>query len=338
MARAYDIGARLVRGAELQELMPGVRKSYRCALHVPTDGCAEPQKATPAIARAAQRRGAILLAHCAVRGLEREAGRVSAVVTERGPIRCDAVILAGGAWSSLFCASLGIRLPQVKVLSSVLRTAAVAGPDTCTHLKGLGYRRRLDGGYTIARGTGAIVPLAPDSLRYLREFLPSIRRDLSALRFRINAQSLRELSEPRRWPLDRPSPFERTRVLDPAPNKSMNREARDAMIELFPQFRDVRGRTGMGRLHRCHAGCRALHRQRERGPRLDRRNGIFRPWIRHRPGGRTARRGNRDRSDTLGRPGAVSPLTLQRRLADLHRSRVVARRSESHTTAWVCET
>jgi glycine/D-amino acid oxidase-like deaminating enzyme len=103
----------------------------------------------------------------------------------------------------------------------------------------LGYRRRLDGGYTIARGTGAIVPLAPDSLRYLREFLPSIRRDLSALRFRVNAQSLRELSESRHWPLDRPSPFEKTRVLDPAPSKSMNRDARDAMIELFPQFRDV---------------------------------------------------------------------------------------------------
>ncbi len=87
--------------------MPGVRKSYRCALHVPTDGCAEPHKATPAIARAAQRQGAILLAPCAARGLERTAGRVSAVVTERGRIRCDAVILAGGAWSSLFCAISG---------------------------------------------------------------------------------------------------------------------------------------------------------------------------------------------------------------------------------------
>jgi glycine/D-amino acid oxidase-like deaminating enzyme len=239
MARPYDIGARIVRGAELNALMPGARTAYRCALHVPTDGCAEPQRATPAIARAAQRQGAILLAHCAVRGLDRAAGRVSAVVTERGRIGCEAAILAGGAWSSLFCASLGMRLPQVKVLSSVLRTAPVAGPETCTHLKGLGYRRRLDGGYTIARGTSAIVPLAPDSLRYLREFLPSIRRDTSALRVGFNAQSLRELGTPRRWPLDRPSPFEKTRVLDPAPSKSMNRDARDAMIELYPQFREV---------------------------------------------------------------------------------------------------
>ncbi len=40
------------------------------------------------------------------------------------------MILAGSAWSSLFCASLGLRLPQLKVLSSVMRTAPVAhGPE-----------------------------------------------------------------------------------------------------------------------------------------------------------------------------------------------------------------
>jgi glycine/D-amino acid oxidase-like deaminating enzyme len=209
-------------------------------LHVPTDGCAEPQRAAPAIARAAQRKGALILAHCAVRGIDCAAGRVAAVVTERGRIACDTVILAGGAWSSLFCASLGIRLPQLKVLASVMRTAPVpTGPDTCTYMNDLGYRKRLDGGYTIARGTGYIVPLVPDSLRYLREFFPTIRKEAAALNPRMNAQSWRELTAPRRWPLDRPSPFERTRILDPMPNKTLNGEARAAMIKLYPQFRDV---------------------------------------------------------------------------------------------------
>jgi len=240
MARTYDIGARIVRHEDLKALMPGARGEYRCALHVPTDGCAEPQKAAPAIARAAQRHGAVVLAHCAVRGIDRVAGRIGAVVTERGRIACDAVILAGGAWTSLFCASLGIRLPQLKVLASVMRTAPVAdGPDVCTYMTGLAHRRRLDGGYTVARGSSHIVPLVPDSLRYLREFLPTIRKQATALKPRLNAQSLREWSAPRRWSLDRPSPFERTRVLDPAPDKSLNREARNALIRLYPQFRDV---------------------------------------------------------------------------------------------------
>ncbi len=240
MSRTYDVGARIARGEDVKALMPGASSAYRCALHVPTDGCAEPQKAAPAIARAAQRKGAIILADCAVRGIDRAAGRVKGVVTERGPIACDAVILAAGAWSGLFCASLGVRLPQLKVLSSVMRTAPVTGgPDTCTYMNDLGYRKRLDGGYTIARGTGYVVPLVPDSLRYLSEFLPTIRKEGSALRPRVNSQSWRELRTPRHWPLDRPSPFERTRVLDPAPNKALNREAQNAMIRLYPQFRSV---------------------------------------------------------------------------------------------------
>ena len=240
MARPYDIGARIVRGDALNALLPGASRNYRCALHVSTDGGAEPQKAAPAMARAAQRRGAVILAHCAVRGIDRGAGRVRGVITERGRIACDAVILAGGAWTGLFCASVGIRLPQLKVLSSVLRTAPViGGPDTCTYMTDLGYRKRRDGGYTIAKGSGYVVPIVPDSLRYFREFLPTIRKEAAALKPRLNAQSLREFAAPRRWAMDRPSPFESTRVLDPTPNRSMNRAALDAMIRLYPQFRDV---------------------------------------------------------------------------------------------------
>src|SRR5450631_2515089 len=155
MAKPYEIGTRIVRGAELGALMPGASRTFACGLHVPTDGCAEPQRAAPAIARAAQRKGAIVAAHCAVRGIERLGGRAAAVITERGRIACDAVILAGGAWSSLFCASLGIRLPQLKVLSSVMRTAPLAeGPDACTYMNDVGYRKRRDGGYTLAKGAG----------------------------------------------------------------------------------------------------------------------------------------------------------------------------------------
>ena len=240
MARTYDIGARIVRGTELAVLMPGASRTFSCGLHVPTDGCAEPQRAAPAIARAAQRKGAVILTYCAVRGIERAGGRAAAVVTERGRIACDAVLLAGGAWTSLFCASLGVRLPQLKVLSSVMRTAPVAdGPEPCTYLDDVGYRKRSDGGYTIAKGAGFVAPLVPDSLRYLREFLPTIRKESKSMRLRVNRQSLRELRAPRQWPLEGVSPFETTRVLDPKPNETLNREALAAMVELYPKFRGV---------------------------------------------------------------------------------------------------
>ena len=241
MAHPYEVGAQIVRGADMQRLMPGANRSFRCGLYVPSDGCAEPQMAAPAIARAAQRQGAVVLAHCAVRGLERTAGRVTAVVTERGRIACEAVILAGGAWTSLFCASVGMRLPQLKVLSSVLRTAPFRnGPEACGYMSDLGYRRRRDGGYTIARGSGYLVPLVPDSLRYFSEFWPTLSKEAANLKPRFNAQSRFELTAPRRWQLDSLSPFEKRRVLDPEPSLALNSEALAAMIRLYPAFGDVR--------------------------------------------------------------------------------------------------
>src|ERR1700722_9620381 len=41
MAKPFDVGTRIVRGAELTALMPGATRTYACGLHVPTDGCAE---------------------------------------------------------------------------------------------------------------------------------------------------------------------------------------------------------------------------------------------------------------------------------------------------------
>jgi len=238
MAKPYEIGARIVRAEELQALMPGASRPFRCGLHVPSDGCAEPQRAAPAIARAAQRKGAIIAVPCAVRGIERAAGQVAAVITERGRVACESIIIAGGAWTSLLCASLGVRLPQLKVLASVMRTAPFPnGPDACTWVGEVGYRKRRDGGYTLANGAGHVVPLVPDSLRYLREFLPSLRREAQSLRPRLTEQSLLELRAPRRWALDKPSPFEATRVLDPIPNGALNRAALEAMIDVYPGFK-----------------------------------------------------------------------------------------------------
>ncbi|MDT8872238.1 FAD-dependent oxidoreductase [Komagataeibacter rhaeticus] len=70
--------------------------------------------AAPAIAAAAREQGATVLTRCAVRGIETRGGRVCGVVTERGTIACESVILAGGAWSRLFAGNTGIDLPRFR--------------------------------------------------------------------------------------------------------------------------------------------------------------------------------------------------------------------------------
>ncbi len=240
-AQPYQMGSRLVEGDELAALMPGATRRYACGLYTADDGRAEPQKAGPAIARAARRAGAVILTHCAVRGLDMAAGRVAGVVTERGRIACDAVVLAGGAWSRLFCGSLDLRLPQLKVRSSVLRTAPIANaPEVSAWTRQFAYRKRLDGGYTIANGEANVVPIVPDTLRFLREFTPAIRATHRRLRPRLDDRFMTEARTPKKWALDKQSPFEDARMLDPAPTASINRSAAAALQAAFPAFRDMK--------------------------------------------------------------------------------------------------
>src|SRR5207248_3197248 len=133
--------------------------------------------------------------------------RVAAAVTERGRIACDAVVLAGGAWSRLFCGSLGLTLPQLHVLASVMRTEPVpGGPDLCASAPGFAFRRRLDGGYTVANNTVHVADIVPDSFRFFFDFLPVLRLERKALRLRLGRRFLDQLMTPSRWALDRPSP------------------------------------------------------------------------------------------------------------------------------------
>lgn len=217
-AEPFRIRARLLEGDRVERLFPGVNVQGLATLHTEDDGRAEPQLATSAIARAAQRHGARVLTGCAVRGIECSAGAVSAVVTERGTIRCERVVLAAGAWSSLFCRSLGVRLPQLKLLSSALRTAPLErGPSCALWTREYAVRRRQDGGYTVATGHHNVTDIVPDSLRFLRQFLPALRAEWSSLALRVGRQSLYEWRLPTRWALDAVSPFESMRVLDPSP-------------------------------------------------------------------------------------------------------------------------
>src|SRR5690349_5302625 len=90
-ARPYQLDTRMLSADETAALLPGMKKRFAGALYTASDGRAEPQKAAPAIARAAQAKGAVVMENCAVRGIERSGGRVSGVITELGRIDCAGV-------------------------------------------------------------------------------------------------------------------------------------------------------------------------------------------------------------------------------------------------------
>ena len=235
-AREFELDTRVIHSDELASHFENTTEKWPGALYTPSDGRAEPHKATMAIARVADRLGATVLTGCAVRGIETDAGNVSSVVTEHGTIRTSTVLCAAGAWSSLFCRSLGIDLPQLKVKGTVARTAP--GPkilDGQCFDRRVAIRRRQDGGYTVGHGNGGLLhPITPSTFRYARKFLPALKQEIGTMWVTINGDFFREFATPIRWDLDKQSPFEKTRVLNPSPSQRTLRQIRKNLSEVYP--------------------------------------------------------------------------------------------------------
>jgi len=239
--RGFGLDSRMATREEVGALVPGcVELPGKGALYTASDGCAEPGLAAPAIAAAAAARGAIIRSNCAVRSVEQGAGRLCAVVTEHGAVRCDAAIVAGGAWSRLFAGNLGLDLPALNVMGSVMRTAPLAGgPGVSVAGRRFGWRKRADGGFVLSQADATIFDIVPDSFRLLNAFRPMIGTGLRQLRLRVGRSFWRELTTPRHWQADQVSPFERMRLAAPQPSKRVLREALLRAGEAMPVFREA---------------------------------------------------------------------------------------------------
>ncbi|MCQ8278518.1 FAD-binding oxidoreductase [Acetobacteraceae bacterium KSS8] len=244
--RGQPVDTRLLDGDEVAALLPGLSGRWAGGLHTPSDGRAEPGLAAGAIAAAAGRAGVRVLSGCAARGLEVSSGRLSAVVTERGAIACGSVVVAGGAFSRLFCRTFGLSLPQLRVNSAAARTEPVHegpladGPEIAVGGPDFAFRRRLDGGYTFARRGLATHEIVPDSFALLRRFLPTLRSSKDTIRLRLGrgfATAWQDGRRPRRTGV---SVFERQRLLDPGPNPGEIDSAWSNLIRAYPDFSGTR--------------------------------------------------------------------------------------------------
>ncbi|MGE4610141.1 MAG: FAD-binding oxidoreductase [Paracoccaceae bacterium] len=240
LSKSHDIDTRLLTPAEITKVLPAAKGNWKAGLYTPSDGQAEPGMATQALARVVRKLGGHVLENCAVRGVETHAGRISAVVTEHGPITCNAAVLAGGTWSSMFCANLGIRLPQLGVRESVFRTNPLPAVWSGGFWSGdIAIRRRIDGGFTVADGSTVEHQIVPDSFRYFRHFVPQLRNKTMKTNLRMGTEFLRQLAAPRKWALDEVSLFEKRRVMDPPADKPKIAMIARNLKRIFPDLRDV---------------------------------------------------------------------------------------------------
>ena len=308
----------MIDAADIRRVLPGVGGQWLGALHTPSDGRAEPQKVVPALARRARASGrrSSPAARCAAS--KPRPGGSPASSRNAAAIACSSVVLAGGAWSRLFCRNLDLTLPQLKVLASVMRVDGVterAGERGA--LFGLrvpqARRWRLYGHQRHRLRSPTSFPTASASSACSCPWRPPSGGTPG---FASGAASSRNSGSRRSWRLDerlavRAGAHSRSAAVDQptwTPGCAISRP-------LFPAFQGATVRQRWAGTHRCDTRCDPGDLRRRRSARVLHRHRFLRPRLRHRSRRRPAHGRHRHRPPAARRPGRVPLLALHRRLA-----------------------
>ncbi len=243
IAREHQLDTRILSKKQVAEHIDqggdGKAHQWAGATYTASDARAEAWQAVPALCELAQSRGISVTEECAARALDLKSGKISGVITEKGTIKCSQVILAAGAWSSLFLQRHNVSIPQLSVRSSVNATAPMkevfsgnAADET------IAFRRRVDGGYNISLSNFHDLYLGLDAFRSFFKWLPVASEHWRETRLRPSAPKdyPDQWKTRRNWAEDEESPFERLRVLEPEPAVEKIEELRSEFAKRFPNL------------------------------------------------------------------------------------------------------
>ena len=145
-AHSFGLEMELLNPREAQELWPPMQvDDVIGAAFMPTDGQANPSDITLALAKGARIAGAQIIEDCKATDLEIDKGVIKAVITDRGRVGCEKVVLCAGQWSRDFAATYGVNVPLVSMEHQYMVTEPIPGlrrdlptlrdPDRLTYYK-----------------------------------------------------------------------------------------------------------------------------------------------------------------------------------------------------------
>ncbi|WP_237214118.1 NAD(P)/FAD-dependent oxidoreductase [Falsiroseomonas oryziterrae] len=143
--------------ASVRAVAPAIGPAVLAASFCPTDGHADPLRAVRAYAGAARRLGADIREGVAVHAIELASGRVRGVATKAGPIAASRVVVAAGMHAPELLAPLGLGLPLVPKVVTVLQTVPLApcfDPVFGVANADCAGRQELDGRLRVTTGIG----------------------------------------------------------------------------------------------------------------------------------------------------------------------------------------
>ncbi|MFE3652568.1 FAD-dependent oxidoreductase [Streptomyces sp. NPDC059152] len=130
LAASWGVRGELVDPQQCKKLWPMLdERMLHGGFHTPDDGLARALLACRAQRARAERRGARFLARHTVTGIERAAGRVTGVVTDRGVFPADHVVSAAGFWGPVIGALAGVDVPLLPLAHQYATTAPLPELD-----------------------------------------------------------------------------------------------------------------------------------------------------------------------------------------------------------------
>jgi sarcosine dehydrogenase len=145
-AKSFGLEMHLLNAKEAQALWPLMQvDDVVGAAFLPTDGQVSPTDIAMSLAKGARQNGVTIAEGVRVTEIEVEAGRVRAVVTDKGRITCDKLVICAGQWSREIGRMAGVNIPLVSVQHQYLITEKIDGvtpglptlrdPDRLTYWK-----------------------------------------------------------------------------------------------------------------------------------------------------------------------------------------------------------
>ncbi|MGG2464604.1 GcvT family protein [Streptomyces sp. RGM 3693] len=130
LAASWGVRGELIDPRQCKKLWPMLdERLLHGGFHTPDDGLARALLACRAQQARAESRGARFLGRHTVTGIERAAGRVTGVVTDRGAFPADHVVSAAGFWGPVIGALAGVDVPLLPLAHQYATTAPLPELD-----------------------------------------------------------------------------------------------------------------------------------------------------------------------------------------------------------------
>ena len=112
MARAFGVEVETISVTEAKRRHPLLNiDGVVGAIYLPKDGQGDPGNIALALAKGARQNGAMIIEGVKVTGVSTAGGRVTGVITERGPLKADVVVNCAGMWGREVGRMAGVPLP-----------------------------------------------------------------------------------------------------------------------------------------------------------------------------------------------------------------------------------